>query len=185
MTTKARIAIAFVIVAFAFQIWAFTMVPEAKIYFGNPPMPDVRVEGYTPAEIRVLLVKIGEQGRATYLVAQKKIDLVIPALGMGMFVMSIWALADGLIIRGRRWSSCRAFVLACIGFINGILDYIENALVAQAMRAGPDFFDPASIELASLCTRLKFAFVGISLALIVVLAILRWRQARGNKLTVK
>ncbi len=175
--TKARIAITFVIAAIVFQLWAFTMVPEAKIFFSNPPMPDVRVGGYSPAEIRWLLVKIGEQGRTTYLVAQKKIDLVIPALGMGMFVMSIWALADGLIVRGRRWSSRRSFGLACAGFINGIFDYSENALVAQAMRAGPDAFDPARIELASICTMLKFAFGGITLVLIVVLAVLRWHQA--------
>ena len=62
MLTKARIAITLFIMLLVFQIWAFTMVPEAKIYFGNPPMPDVRAGGYTPAEIRGLLLEIGEKG---------------------------------------------------------------------------------------------------------------------------
>jgi hypothetical protein len=163
-----------------FQIWAFTMVPEAKIYFGDPPIPDVRVGGYTPADIRGLLLKIGEKGRETYLLAQRKIDWVVPTLGIGMFVMGIWALADGMIIWGRRWSSPRAYALECIGSINGIFDYSENALIAQAMRAGPYALNSTSIKMASICTTLKFTFGSISIILIFVLAVLRWRQFHSN-----
>ena len=176
MSAKARVAIAFLVLSVTFQIWAFTTVPEAKIYLGSPPMPDMRLGGYHPEDLRELLLQIGEQGRRTYLVAQRKIDLVIPALGTGMFVMGIWALADGVAWRGRRMSSRRALALASIGLLVALFDYGENMLVAAAMRAGPQALDPASVELASLCTRLKFTSVGAALALIAALAVMRWRQ---------
>ena len=108
------------------------------------------------------------------MLAQRKIDWVIPTLGIGMFVMGIWVLADGLIVWGRRLSSPRAYALACIGSINGIFDYSENALIAQAMRAGPDALNSTSIKLASICTTLKFTFGSISIVLIFVLAVFRW-----------
>lgn len=178
MTVKARVALGFIAMSVIFQIWAFTMVPEAEIYMSEPSVPDLRAGGYSPEDMLELLTLYGEQGRTTYLQAQKKIDLVIPALGMGMFVMSIWALGDGLVMRGRRWSSKQALALACFGFLSPAFDYGENFLIAKAMRAGPEGLDPRLVELSSLCTQLKFGLMPIVFVLIAVLAALRWRQSR-------
>jgi hypothetical protein len=178
MITKARVAIAFVVAAVVFQAWAFTMVPEAEIFFGEPPMPDVRATGYSPEEVRNLLLEIGEQGREQYLVAQRKIDLAIPALGMGMFFFGLWALADGLVVGKRRWPSRQALALGCVGLIPGLFDYAENLLVASIMQRGLGAFEPRLVEMASACTQIKFAFVALCLILVVVLGVLRWRQRR-------
>jgi hypothetical protein len=178
MNIKAKIAIACVAAYILFQFWAFTQVPESAIYFGSPTMPDVRMGGYTPDDLRMLMTQIGPEGRETYLVAQRRIDLTIPALGMAMFVMSLWALGDGLVVFGKTWSTRRALAFACIGLIGPLFDFSENALVAAAMRAGPEMFDAAGIQLSSLCTQLKYTFIAITIALIVVLASLRWWQSR-------
>jgi hypothetical protein len=185
MRTKTKIAIAFVVATFAFQAWAFTQVPEARIYSAEPAIPDTRADGYTPEQMRDVLVQIGPEGRALYLTAQNKIDWVMPALGIGMFGMVLWALAEGLVIRGKPVSSRAALLFASFSAPIGLFDYAENVLVGRAMRAGPDAFDRASIEVASVCTQLKFALVGVCVVIIIVLAVARWRQSRGSASSVQ
>jgi hypothetical protein len=178
MTAKAKISISFLVALAVFQIWAFLTIPEAMFYFGDPPMPDVRAGGYSADEIRQVLEQIGEEGRATYLSAQNKIDWIIPVLGMGMFVMAIWALAEGLSVGGASLTGGQAFLVACIGFGSGLFDLSENVLIARVMTAGPDNFSPRLVEIASVCTQFKYTFVVLSIITVLVLAALRWKQSR-------
>lgn len=178
MKIKTKVIMAFIAVAVSFQIYVFTQVPEVKIYSFEPAVPDTRIRGYSPADVQDVMVQLGEEGRALYLTAQNKVDWIIPALGIGLFGISLWALLEGLVIRGRPLPSRTALQFATFGALPGLLDYAENILVGRAMRAGPDAFDPHSIEIASVCTQVKFGLTAVWLATVVVLAVARWRQSQ-------
>lgn len=180
MTAKARFATAIVALSLLLDATLLLTSPDTKIYVGPPPAPDLRMGGYTPEDVRALMIFWGSRGRAMYLDGVRTIDLVIPALSMAVFFTPLWALADGLMVRGRRWGGHIALAIAAIGLIPGLFDYTENFLIARAVQAGPYAFDPASIRLASVVTQLKGWTTAPVLALIAGLGVARFRQRKAG-----
>lgn len=182
MKAKSGLVLLLIALPFVFLWFALRFIPEAPIFFGEPPMPDVRMSGYAPAEIFGLMASIGPEGRAAYLAAQLKMDWAIPALNGAMLAGLLWAVGDGLRTRRGVWSSQQALRLGALGLVSPLLDVIENLLLREIMLAGPAA-DPAAIAWASTVTQAKYATAALTLLLIVALGLWRWRQHGARRAT--
>lgn len=161
LTPLAALALALFAVMSGY-IW-FRVVPEAG---GQLPF-DFRYLGYDLKAVREYLEALSGTGRAVYLLEVRWLD-------------TAFAVVLGLLLAGGAWALCAGLavwrkLLACVpaaAFAG--LDLMENALVAELLRAGPVRYSADMAGLASDVTVFKFVFL-VS-ALTVVLGI--WKVRR-------
>lgn len=123
---------------------------------------DLRRTGYGPEEARAFLAALSEHGRALYLGPQRLLDGVFLVLFTATLVAAInWA-----------WERPWSLVFSAVAVAAGILDAVENVLVARMLRAGAGGVTDAEVRRASRTTVAKFALVGVSFAAIVLGAVL-------------
>ena len=140
------------------------------------PTPDLRpfdahLTGYTMAQARDYLAAIPPATKALYLGQFRLWDTIAPALIAFTLGGVIWVQGRGL----RQWVRL-LLLLAPAGYL--LMDYAENALVADLLRAGIDATGAAILR-ASQFTQVKWAFLGLAL-LITLWAWLFTRNTRED-----
>lgn len=137
-----------------------------QLMAGGQTVFDDQIAGYSVEQARPYLAALSEAQRQTYLGLFRWLDTGLPlflALSLGLF---IWREA------GRVGAPLRS-LMAASPLVYMVLDLIENALVADLLRAGPEVAD-AAIRQASMVTVAKFATLGAA----VLVALAAWRLGR-------
>jgi len=100
----------------AMRVWTVPIIQA-----GGLPMPDLRMAGYTPDELRAFLASLSPQARAAYLGPQRVLDTLMP--------VALTALVA-------RWWWWLGAALALVPLVYFAFDMLENAQVAAILRAG-------------------------------------------------
>ncbi|MDF1855986.1 hypothetical protein [Pseudooceanicola sp.] len=129
---------------------------------------DVRPLGYDAAEARAYLAALSQQGRATYLGLQQRLDFWFPAAN------ALWMGAAVLLLFGGRVR----FVLLAVILAATLGDYSENAAVAALLTADPGTLSDATIATANRFTLIKS--LGTSLVWLALLGglFMAWRRRK-------
>jgi hypothetical protein len=163
--------------------WAvllFVTVPHLQFLAGGADPFDVRWMGYSYDDARKYLVALGPEGRAYYLNPELVLDTFFPPLYAASSALALWWLTMpgrvvyGAVPIGWRWA------LVVLPVAELILDWGENAGIAAMLWTCSDL-SPALVGATSLATQLKLvaaALTEISLIVLAVMALLRWRKRR-------
>ena len=153
--------------SFAYLSWLST----AHLSPGEGLKPfDSRVLGYTPDQARLYLSALSPEATSLYLSQVRLWDTLFPALFAFTLGGVIWTRAAGL----RPWVRLMVRILPA-SYV--VMDYAENALVAEMLRAGPTSTD-AQIAQASRYTVIKWGLAAVSVLL--VLWALFWHRGRTH-----
>ncbi len=108
----------------AMRLWT-----QPLIEAGGQMMPDLRMNGYTPDELRAFFAVLSDEGRAAYLGPQRLLDTAMPvSLTVFLGLLIYWLV--------RRWSWHLGVALALVPLVYFAFDMLENAQVAAILRAG-------------------------------------------------
>jgi len=141
---------------------------------GGVEVFDTRKGGYDLTTAQEILRSLDDRARSTYLVGQRIADTLFP---IGLF----GALALGLVLGLRRWSLALALALTLVPAAYFVFDMLENAGVAQMIRAGADGITPEQVNRVSDYTVWKFRFVNAALALVALTWITRGIAALNDR----
>lgn len=111
------------------------------------PIFDVRATGYSPEAARDFLSVLSEQGRARYLGPMRALDTVFPALLAVTLVLGVW----------RFFGRSVAIAFSVVAVLAAILDYRENAAIADMLRLEPEAVTNEIVRTASALTMSKWA----------------------------
>ena len=168
-------AVAMVAVSATMLGWS---VPHLAGYGGGQPF-DIRFTGYTHAEAIAFLKALGPEGAAFYAKVQLRLDTAFPLLYL---VALSWLLAAilgwaGFVGRGR------VVVAVVIVAVPTLLDFLENAAIAEMLRLGPDAVPPDLVSWATACSTTKWvtALEGLAVAAAGVVVALARRFAGGAR----
>ena len=120
---------------------------------------DFRIGGYSPAQVHDYLDALSAAGRSDYLGPMRVFDTLFPPMLALFLCLSLMALTRGWFM----WS--RVVLLVPIGGYM-VMDFCENALVADLLRAGTEGFDPTLAGLASQFTVTKWVLLVASVTLV-------------------
>jgi hypothetical protein len=134
-------------------ISAATIVVYLAIVLGTAPVLSARAGGlaifdlmpmgYDESYARLLLDRLGEEGRGYYLTRQSPLDALFPAL-LAMWMVALWGyLADRLGLTAEWLRHVWLVPVLVAGF-----DYAENITVAALLLSYPDL-EPDVVRLAS------------------------------------
>jgi hypothetical protein len=131
---------------------------------------DAHLLGYTPEQARAYLGALNPAATSMYLSHFRLWDTVFPALLTFTMCGVIWTRATGV----RSWLR---LILLIFPTSYLVMDYAENALVAELLVTGPAVTDD-QIAQASRYTVLKWGLIAVSLALTLWAAVLAPRRMR-------
>jgi hypothetical protein len=163
--------------------WAmllFVTVPHLQYLAGGADPFDVRWMGYSYDDAQNYLVALGPEGRAYYLIPELALDTFFPPLYAASSALALWWLTipgrviDGAMPIGWRWA------LVVLPVAELIFDWGENTAIATMLWTWSDL-SPALVRAASLATQLKLVaatLTEISLIVLAVMALLRWRKRK-------
>ena len=114
---------------------------------------DARLAGYSFEAAQRFLGILSEVGLARYLGFARLLDTVFPAL---LAVSLIWG-----VCRFYGWRA--ALGISLVAVLAALLDWRENAAIAEMLRAGPDGIDEALVARASLLSIFKWICYGVAL----------------------
>ena len=159
-------AVAMVAVSATMLGWS---VPHLAGFGGGQPF-DVRFTGYTHADAVAFLRAIGSEGAAFYAKVQLRLDTAFPLLYL---VALSWLLASILGWAGFAGAG-RGLVAVVIVAVPTLLDFAENAAIAEMLRLGPDAVTPDLVSWATACSTTKWvtALEGLAVAAAGVLVAL-------------
>lgn len=130
---------------------------------------DLRLGGYSLADVQQFLTALSPEGAAFYRDVQHRLDLAYPALSA---LTLFFALAHLLPERLGRWR----YVIALPALATAAFDYAENFTVDRMLEAGAAGLTPDLVATASTATQLKS--LTTTLVMSAVLALLIWRGVR-------
>lgn len=135
---------------------------------------DLFLFGFTEAQAMEVFGCLGEAGRAVYRAGELSQDTVYPVSYALFLSFTLWALS-GLMVTGRK-----RFFLTLLPFVAMIFDFVENAYIVQLIDQYPEL-DASTLLKASVGNQMKWFFALVSIALIVVFALLSAvRVVRGR-----
>ena len=121
--------------------------------------------GYSFDEARAFLVALRPEGAVFYRNVQQRLDLVYLVLLAATLFFSIAALLP------RRFGGWR-WLIAVIGILGSVFDYLENVAVMAMLEAGPGGLTPALVATANRWTVLKSDILtGVTVLLLVLIAL--------------
>ena len=168
-------AVGMVVVFAAMMGWS---VPRLAAYGAGVPF-DVRFTGYGHADAVAFLKALGPEGRAFYDGVQLRLDTAFPILYL---VALSWLLAAilgwaGFAGRGR------VVVAAVVVAVPTLLDFAENAAIADMLRLGPDAVTTELVSWASACSTTKWvtALEGLAIAAAGVAAAVARHMFGGSR----
>jgi len=126
---------------------------------------DLFLFGFTEAQATEVLGCLGDEGMAVYRAGEQMQDTVYPVIYALFLGFTLWALS-GFMVTGRK-----RFLLTLLPFIAMIFDFVENAHIVQLIDQYPDV-NASTLLKASVGNQLKWFFAFVSIALIVVFALL-------------
>jgi len=163
--------------------WAvlfFITVPHLQVLAGGADPFDARWMGYSYDDAKKYLVALGPEGRAYYLNPELMLDTFFPPLYAASSALALWWLTMvGRVIGGAVPIGLRV-ALAALPVAELILDWGENTGIAAMVWTWSDL-SPPLVRAASLATQLKLvaaALTEISLVVLAVMALLRWRKRK-------
>ena len=122
---------------------------------------DLRMS-YSEYDVNKFLTDIGDEGRDIYLYTSEVLDTIYPFIYGSLFMLILFELSR---MRNQFWRlSSLTPVLAVV------FDLIENHGFRQMLYAYPDLAS-SQIEMNSIFTSLKWLFVSITIALVIILLI--------------
>lgn len=164
-------AVAMVAVSAAMLGWS---APHLAAYGGGQPF-DIRFTGYGHAEAVAFLRAIGPAGADFYTNVQLRLDTAFPLL----YLVALSTLL-GLILGWAGFAGRGRFVVAAVVVaVPTLLDFAENAAIADMLRLGPDAVTPELVSWASACSTTKWvtALEGLAIAAAGVIVALGRRFA--------
>jgi hypothetical protein len=125
---------------------------------------DLRPLGYAEAEARAFLAGLSDDGRASYLTVQHRLDFAFPALLAATLAWTAFRLPPP------GWRAVRWVLIgAAVGGM--VADYLENAAVAAMLSAAPEEVSAERIAAASRWTLLKSLGATVAMSLGAVLLV--------------
>ncbi len=123
---------------------------------------DIRPNGYSFADAKSLLNALSSEGISFYQTTQLALDTVFPIFYAVSLILAFWILSP------LKWGKWRlAFFPFAI--VSMIFDFLENAYVIKMLKTGADELSPKLVQIASNFSTLKYLFLNISLAILVML----------------
>ena len=163
-------------IAIALGLYAVMLLwslPKITADAGGLPAFDMRPGGYSFEEAKQFLALLSEEGNAFYRTVQQRLDIPFPffqALASG------WAI---YLLAPAPWGKWRT-VLGLSALPGMVLDYVENAHVAELLRAGAEGITPQMVASASFYSQMKAVFVTAGMLVLVSMIVLRVvRRVRG------
>ncbi len=164
-------------------LWAvliFITVPRLQVLAGGADQFDARWMGYNYEDAKRYLAALGAEGRAYYLNPQLVLDTFFPPLYAASSALALWWLTmPGRVIDGAVPIGWRAALVA-LPVAELIFDWGENTGIALMIWTWSDL-SPVLVRATSLATQLKLAAAAlteISLIVLAVKALLRWRKRK-------
>ena len=165
------------------MLWAvliFITVPHLHVLAGGADLFDARWMGYSYDDAKKYLVALGPEGRAYYLNPELVLDTFFPPLYAASSALALWWLTmPGRVIDGAVPTGWRiALVAPAVAEL--IFDWGENAGIAVMIWTWSDP-SPVLVRASSFATQLKLlaaALTEISLIVLAVMALLRWRSRK-------
>lgn len=125
---------------------------------------DLRVLGYTAAESQRYIALLTPEQVEIYTRVLRKIDTVFPLLLALWIGWCLWGLTRSL----HSWSRV---ILLVVPASYAVMNYCENALVADMMQQGAGGLEASTVALASSYTVSKFVMLSVAFALLLVMMI--------------
>jgi hypothetical protein len=164
--------------------WAvmfFGTLAHLKLLAGGATPFDVRPMGYSTAQAHAFLAAIGAQGRAYYLNPELVLDSFYPPLYAVSRGVALWWLTMPDRARNGAVPLVWRVALIAIPVIMACLDTCENICIARMLWTWPDL-SAGLVQLSSAATRIKIvlgALTEVEMAVLAVLAVLRWHRRRS------
>ncbi len=143
-----------------YAMMAIYSIPQLFRFAGGLWPFDMRIMGYDQAAAQLYLDTITPEGRLFYLEVQQMLDTYFPALLALSLILTLYRLAP------------RLPILFAFPVIAAFIDYTENALVGDILLS--DRVPGDLVQLASLMTGLKYAFISLTILTILFL----WRRGK-------
>lgn len=137
---------------------------QLEAVVGNTDSPDTSLF-YSATSLRAMASAYGEDGREAYIISRLRFDIAWP-LVYGFFFYTLLSLLTGV-----TW--IRALPWLAVGF-----DLLENTFVSVVFWVYPN--DVFLAHIAGFMTLFKWLSLGLSITLVVGLAMLRYQQKRGG-----
>ncbi|MDA7430023.1 hypothetical protein PGB28_16275 [Primorskyibacter aestuariivivens] len=119
---------------------------------------DARWTGYTASDVATYFMALGPLGISKYAGPLHVLDTVFPA-------MLAITLAACVLRASRPWRQWTRLLLLVAPAGYAVIDYGENALVAELLRNWQGPLDPATVMLASRFTVTKYVLLGATVAI--------------------
>ncbi len=145
------------------NLWTAPRIEELS---GGLRLFDMRLTGYSHAEVKDFVAAIGDEGAALYLGWQLWLDTIFPPLlGAVLFLCYRW-LFPGL----------PGLIIGAVSLVYVAADLLENMAVAAMLRAGADGLTPEMTATASRWTTTKWSLALIGLVTLIIGIALRLRR---------
>ncbi|MFQ5621847.1 MAG: hypothetical protein ACE5FS_00475 [Paracoccaceae bacterium] len=159
-------------VYFTMLLWSLRRIASAA---GGLAPFDLRPGGYGFEDARAFLGALDADTVAFYLNVQHRLDLVYPAMLAAVLGVAVFRLLPGP----------RALKLAAVAVpvVGAACDYLENAAVAELLRAGAGDLTREAVSVAGRWTVLKSSATSLSMLLLAGLLVyhaLRYWRGRGT-----
>jgi len=143
--------------------------PRIEALAGGDRLLDMRFTGYSFAEVRAFVEKIGADGVALYLGPQLWLDMIFPPLlGATLFLTYRW------LFPGRV-----GIVVGTVSLLYVATDILENLAIQALLRAGAAGITPEMVARANFWTITKWSFAVVGLVTLLVGVALRLRRRRA------
>ena len=133
-STGKAVIVSLLITNVFYGILLFHTIPELNNYSGGMKILDVKPMGYSAEYAKLLLEKLGTDGRNKYLNKQIPVDMVYPL----MFAISYSLLLTYLLKKTFHFQS-NIYHLSILPVFAGLFDYLENIGIAIMLYEYPGF----------------------------------------------
>ena len=133
-STGKAVIVSLLITNVFYGILLFYTIPELNNYSGEMKILDVKPMGYSAEYAKLLLEKLGTDGRNKYLNKQIPVDMVYPL----MFAIS-YSLLLTYLLKKTFHSQSNIYHLTILPIFAGLFDYLENIGIVIMLYEYPGF----------------------------------------------
>jgi hypothetical protein len=145
-------------------------IPAVAAFAPELPIFDLSPLGYSFNYANELLNTLGGKGRNLYLFTQLPLDFIYPGLfSITYSLLLVW-------VFGKTFNrKSKIYYFACVPFLAGVFDYIENVFIIKMIRSFPDL-QVTTVKIASTFSILKSGFTMFFFILLIVVFALLFKQ---------
>ena len=154
------------------------VIPEIRSCSNGLEIFDLRTNGYSAEEARVLLENMGEEGRNVYLYKYVPLDMAFI-----LTYLPLWSLILTFLFKKSFKPESRIHYFVFIPLFIALFDFLENTGVAIMLSIYPGFSSSLA-GITGLLTVIK-NYLATFFYVLVVIGIVGWiiKRARGHELT--